>query len=138
MISELVENLGSDAEWLRARAEQGQFLKIVENSKLFTFAHKYRLVRAIAKRLPIRPTALLDGLKPFNDDITPRRNLLAHVKADTRADGAVVLRSIKAGQEDVVIDEAWMQEMRGVLKRHKPTLANLCRILDVQLSGVEE
>lgn len=136
LITELTGNLNDDAEWLRARLEHGEFLEVVGNSRLFTFMHKYRLVRTIARRLPNRPAALLDRLRPFADDITPRRNKLAHVKEEIRADGTVVLRSIKPGEDDVVIDEIWMQELRGLLRRHKPALVDLCRALDLQLGGV--
>ena len=137
LVTAISKKLNKDAKWLRARVQQGEFLDVVGNSRLFTFAHKYQLVRNIAKGLPDCPTDLLDRLKPFANDIGPRRNKLAHVKAETRPDGTVVLRSIKPGEEDVIIDEAWMQELRGLLKGHKPALAELCETLDLQLGGVQ-
>ena len=137
LITGISELLNTDAEWLKVRVEQGELLDVVRKSRLFTFTHKYQLVRNIGKQLPDRPTSLLDRLKPFANEIGPRRNKLAHVKAQNRPDGTVVLRSIKPGEEDVVIDEAWMQELRGLLKRHKPALAELCETLDRQLGRVQ-
>ena len=135
LAEEIRGNLGRDVQWLEARAENGEFLEVVSNSRLFTFAHKYRLVRRIGGRLAEPPNEVLEQLRPFADDIGPRRNKLAHVKAETTEDGKLVLRSVKPGQDDVMINEAWMEEFRGLLKRYRPALASLCGALDRQLGG---
>lgn len=128
------ESLQEQVDWWDARVKAREFADIVSNARLFTFAHKYQLIRSIGKKLLDKPASRLEELRFFTEDIIERRNMLAHVKAETRSDGKIVLRSIKG---DVVIDEPWMAGFRGVLKQHKPALVDLCEAVDRQVGGVE-
>ena len=135
-IAKLSVSLQRDAGRLQAALEAQDILSVVNDGRLFSFAHKYHLVRGISKRLPNRPTVLLNELKPFATSITDRRNLLAHVKAATTEDGSLVLQSVKPGEADIVIDDSWMEQLRRDLTKYKPALRNLCEFLDLQLANV--
>lgn len=93
------------------------------------------MVRRIGRELAEPPNEVLEELRRFADDIMPRRNKLAHVKAETTEDGKLVLRSVKPGEDDIIINEAWMEEFRGLLKRYRPALASLCGAVDQRLGG---
>ena len=130
----LFESIEHDLGWLTRCRDEGRVADVVSNGKLFSVARKYQLVRSIGKRLGARPSAELKALTSFAAEILDRRNMLAHAKEVT-TDGRTVLRSIKAGEGNVDIDDPWMEQFRRDLAKHKPALAALCRAIALQVGG---
>ena len=134
-VAKLCKSIRKDADRLEQRVKEGQLVEIVSNGRLFGLDRKFRLLMNIAQKLPDRP-AELDVLATFREDIIDRRNMLAHVKEESDDQGSKVLRSIKSGADDVVIDDEWMKEFRLLLRRHKPALVALGEALDLQLAQI--
>ena len=116
-------------------AQNGLILDAVSNADIFGSAHKYMAVCRIAKALDVKPDEALEYLKSYEVDVIKNRNTLAHAKEERDEDGQVTLRSIKKGENPIVIDDDWMVEFRGKLRDHRSALGVVCKSLDAYLDG---
>lgn len=115
--------------------QNGLILDAISNADIFGSAHKYMAVCRLAKALEIKPVEALDYLKSYEADVIKNRNTLAHAKEERDEDGQVILRSIKKGENPIVIDDEWMVQFRGKLRNHRSALGIVCQSLDAYLEG---
>ena len=136
-IKRLRESIQKDAGLLEDCFEEDGLPGVVRNSRLFSFADKYQAVRRVVRCLPEKPSEALDVLSSYENEVIQNRNMLAHVKEESTADGRTILRSIKDDGGVVIIDDGWMTDFRLKLKTHRSALAIVCEALDKHFGSVE-
>ena len=134
-IRRLRESTQEDSVLLENCFEEDGLPGVVSNSRLFSFAQKFQAVRRVVRCLPEKPSEALDVLSSYENEVIKNRNMLAHVKEETTADGTTILRSIK-DDGGVVIDDSWMTDFRLKLKAHRSALAHVCQALDKHFGAV--
>ena len=112
----------------------GNVLDVVSDSRLFSSAQKFMAIRRVAKCLAEKPLAALETLKSYETDVIKNRNTLAHAKDDLDADGCIYLRSVKRGEAPIEINDAWMVDFRGKLRRHRAAIIAVCEALERELA----
>lgn len=136
-LEKLREGANESVKLLEPLVVEGRILDVVSDSRLFPSAHKYMALKRVAKCLVNKPTEALTVLQTYVTDIINKRNTLAHAKEDAGPDGAITLRSIKRGQPPVTIDEEWMVNFRGELRRHRTALTTVCNALRDHLDAAK-
>ena len=136
-VERLREGMAANVQRLQDHLDDGGLPAIVGDSLLFSLASKYQAVRRVARCLEGELRDELEVVGSYNEDIIRNRNMLAHVREDTRDDGKTVLLSMGRNQREVVIDDAWMSDFRQNLRRHRAALVAICEILVRQFDGTE-
>ena len=108
----------------------GGLSAIVADSRLCSSFDKYRAVNRVARQLGDKPGEALEVLSTYEEDIIRNRNMLAHVKEETKPDGTTTLRSVGRDGGNVVIDDGWMEQFRRQLRAHRTALTTVCGALD--------
>ena len=134
-IGKLRGRIDGDAKLLEEKYRGEGLVGVVCDSRLCSLADKYRALRRVVKCLTSKPTAAMEVLDSYENDIVDNRNMLAHVKEQRADDGTIVLRSTKRGGTKVIIDEKWMLKFRSEIHRHKRALGAVCDALDGQFGG---
>ncbi len=107
--------------------------EILTRRGLASFSQKYAALRRIAKLVPGTKEDL-GTLASYQPDIIENRNLLAHAKAHVEG-GTTVLRSVAAGNREVLIDEEWMSGFRGKLRKHREALTAVCLVVEGEVAA---
>ena len=136
-IARLREGMTESAERLQRRLDDGGLPAVVNDSLLFSLANKYQAIRRVARDLQEELQDEMGIVESYNEDIIQNRNMLAHVREDSREDGKIVLLSMGRDRQEVVIDEEWMSEFRQKLQSHRAALVIICDALERQF-GVAE
>jgi hypothetical protein len=128
-VERLREGMDAHAQRLQGHLDNGGLVAIVGDSLLFSLASKYQAIRRVARCVDGELRDELAVVGSYNEDIILNRNMLAHVREDTRDDGSTILLSMGRNQREVVIDDAWMSEFRRKLHRHRAALIAICEVL---------
>lgn len=132
-LARLTESVDDHKGEIALLVGQGKILEIVTDPRLFPSMHKYRAIIRAAACLGQEATEALDVLKSYPADAIGNRNTLAHAKEDQSADGASSLRAISKGKPSVPIDDAWMVDFRGKLRKQRTALTTVCDALGRQV-----
>lgn len=126
-IKKMLDNEKVQLQKLEKLVAAENVFDIVTDSSLFGSTYKYQAVSRLVDLLPQKP---IDQIKIFCDyeaDILKNRNILAHARATELLDGKTVsLKSIKKGQDDIIIDEKWMIDFRSKLMIQRDALTIIC------------
>ena len=136
-IKNLQQSVAQDKQKLGQLDSDGDFVKALGNNRIFSLASRYHAIRRVAKLLHPKPSSALDTLNSFQNEIIEKRNDLAHVSGHATEDGRSILRSTGDAGQDVVIDDAWMTELRKNLMRHREALDAVCRAIEEQFGPTE-
>lgn len=109
---------------------------ILGRSGLADLSQKYAAFRRVGKVIDGTQNDL-SVLASYQSDVIESRNLLAHAKAHVEG-GLTVLRSIGAGNDEVLIDEEWMSDFRGKLRRHRAALRSVCSAIEEEVSACRD
>ena len=136
-IARLREGIEASSQRLQRCLDNGGLPAVVDDSLLFSLANKYQAIRRIARGLRDELQEELAVVESYNEDVIQNRNMLAHVREDSRQDGTTILLSLGRDREEVVIDEEWMSDFRQKLQNHRAALVTICHALERQF-GVAE
>ena len=136
-ITRLQEGMKEDLKKLKQHLDEDTVPDVVSDSRLFSSTHKYRAVRRVAKCLPEQPSEELEVLQSYEADIIRNRNMLAHVKEDADGSGKTTLRSIKHNEEEIIIDDEWLENFRKMLKKHRTALTTVCESIGKHIDAGE-
>ena len=129
-LTKLIENEESRVNKLRETIADGKIMDVLTDSAKFSSADRSKAISRVCRVLgDQKPKQEIEKFKNFISEILGGRNILAHVKAETDADGNATLRSQKQGQESIIIDDAWMRSFRSLLREHKAALTTICAAL---------
>ena len=93
---------------------------------MFGSNERHQAIVRVAKCLEPAPEHLLTVLEAYPVEIIQNRNLLAHARQVVNGDGTHTLKATKPGKPPTTIDDAWMDEFRRTLHRHREALEALC------------
>ena len=129
-IARLREGMDENAQRLENRIGDGGLPAVISDSLLFSLASKYQAIRRVARLLAAELREELNVVGSYDEDIIQNRNMLAHVREESREDGETVLLSMGRDRREVVINEEWMSDFRQNLQTHRAALVTICEALD--------
>ena len=137
-IKKLQQHMQKDFKKLEQCLNEEGLPGVVSNSRLFSSTLKSRAITRVAtKCLPEQLSEEREVLQSYEADIIRNRNMLAHAKEDTLANGEIILRSIKSNKVETFINDSWMENFRKMLKKHRTALTIVCKAISEQISAAE-
>lgn len=103
-----------------------KIVELVSDIRLFGSNERHQAIVRVAKCLDPAPAEHLAVLETYPVEIIQNRNLLAHARQVANDNGTHSLKATKPGNPPVTIDDAWMDDFRRTLHRHRAALEALC------------
>ena len=125
----VLEAMTQKMEAATQRVDAGDVVGLVGDGLLFSSVQKFRAIRRMAKCAEPKPSEELAKLRGFEEEVTGKRNVLAHAKENVDENGDVVLESLRE-QEPLTISDEWMADCRRDLRKHREALSAVCARLD--------
>lgn len=124
-----LEDANARLETIKPIIAEEKIVELVSDIRLFGSNERHQAIVRVAKCLEPAPEHLLTVLEAYPVEIIQNRNLLAHARQVANGDGTHTLKATKPGKPPTTIDDAWMDEFRRTLHRHREALEALCEAI---------
>jgi CheY-like chemotaxis protein len=121
-----LEDANARLETIKPIIAEEKIVELVSDIRLFGSSERHQAIVRVVNCLDPTPNEHLEVLKAYPEEIIQNRNLLAHARQVANGDGTHSLKATKPGNPPITIDDAWMDDFRRKLHRHRAALEALC------------